>query len=128
MIKITGRQSKSARALLKWNIPDLATRCKLRSARVTSFENGLLQLQGWEMQELMDAYKGHGIIFSSDLSVHLQSKNAKTVHEQIHTIDLNDSEDRKIIIDDLSTLSDRNAIKAAKEEIEKRKSSGKSAT
>jgi len=77
MKKITGRQAKSARALLKWNLPDLATKTRVRPERISAFENGLLQLFRWELDELIKIYQDEGIQFRNDFSVILDRSKAK---------------------------------------------------
>lgn len=69
MRRITSRQAKSARAILKWNLPDIAAKTNIRPERINSFEKGLLQLHKWEMEEMIKAYQDAGIIFKVDLSV-----------------------------------------------------------
>ena len=70
MLRLTGKQSKSARSLLKWNLYDLGNRVKgVVPKRIGSFEHGLVHLMEWENDELVRAFKKAGILFKGDLEV-----------------------------------------------------------
>jgi hypothetical protein len=71
-VKISGKQSKASRGLLKWNIHDLCSRVNITSKRVESFERGTIQLQASENSELVKVYKDSGIEFLSDFEVRLK--------------------------------------------------------
>jgi CDP-glycerol glycerophosphotransferase (TagB/SpsB family) len=73
MFRITGKQCKAARSLLKWNLQDLASRVRVEIKRIESFESGNVPLHAWEMEELVKCFKDKGCIFRSDLSVALNT-------------------------------------------------------
>ena|SRR5579884_3048578 len=76
MFKITGKQCKKARSLLKWNLQDLASRLAsgIQTSRIDSFEKGFVHVMQWENDELSKAFKAAGIEFSSDLEVYLRTQ------------------------------------------------------
>lgn len=78
MLKITGKQSKAARGLLKWNVHDLTSRCTVQGRRIESFERGTIQLQMPENDELVRAYKAEGIEFKGDMEVKLANTTTST--------------------------------------------------
>jgi hypothetical protein len=81
-MKITGKQSRSARSLLKWNIHDLANRVKgIVAKRIDSFEHGMVHLMEWENDEIVKSFKSNGIVFKADLEVALE-KGGKTEKEK----------------------------------------------
>ena len=71
MKRITGKQSKTARSLLKWNPYDLASRTHVHIKRIDSFERGFFQLHQGEMDEVMRVFNEGGIVFGEDFSVRL---------------------------------------------------------
>lgn len=73
-MKLSGKQSRSARGLLKWNLHDLASKVKTPIKRLESFEKGVLHLQKVENDELINAYKKEGIEFRGDFEVVLKEK------------------------------------------------------
>lgn len=76
-MKLTGKQSRAARGLLKWNLHDLATRVRTPVKRIESFEKGVIHLQKYENEELIDIFKKHGIEFRGDFDVHLVKQERK---------------------------------------------------
>jgi hypothetical protein len=77
-LKISGKQSKASRGLLKWNIYDLCSRVSIPSKRVESFERGTIQLQASENSELVKVFKESGIEFLSDFEVCLKKGSNDT--------------------------------------------------
>lgn len=108
MKKITGKQSRSARALLKWNLPDLVTHTKVLRRRVDLFEKGNIQLQAWEMRDLILTYQGQGVVFQTDLTVSLRQdkkgKNASSAAADQAETDL--SSQRIVIQEETDYLSE----------------------
>jgi hypothetical protein len=78
MHKLTGRQSTASRALLKWNLHDLANRVKgMQPKRIDSFEHGTVHLMPWENDELVTAFRKAGIRFKENLEVALEKEEAQ---------------------------------------------------
>lgn len=84
MHKLTGKQCKVARGLLKWNVYDLANHVsRIDAKRIESYERGNAHLAEWENDELVKAFRKEGVRFNNDLDVVLgdsdtmrQNKNA----------------------------------------------------
>lgn len=76
MTKMSSKQCRSARDLLKWNVHDLASRVNVGVKRIETFERGSVQLYQNENTEIVDIFKKHGIEFLSDFEVKLK-KEAK---------------------------------------------------
>lgn len=73
MHKLTGKQCKMARALLKWNIYDLVTRLNAISPkRIDSYERGLVHIAEWENDEILKAFRKEGVQFNTDMDVVLK--------------------------------------------------------
>lgn len=72
--KITSKQCRAARGLLKWNINDLASRVNVAVRRLESFERGNIQLFQNENTEISDVFKKEGIEFLSDFEVKLKKE------------------------------------------------------
>jgi len=72
--KITGKQCKAARALLKWNLSDLAnTLSGIVPRRIESFERGMVHLAEWENKDMVASFKKEGIAFRADMEVVLHT-------------------------------------------------------
>lgn len=72
MHRLTGKQSKAARGLLKWNIYDFANRLNnIDSRRIESFERGMVHIAEWENDEMIRTYRKEGIRFNDDMEVTL---------------------------------------------------------
>jgi hypothetical protein len=72
MHKLTGKQCRTARSLLKWNVYDLATHVNsIPPRRIESFEKGVVHIVEWENDEMVQAFRNEGIVFNSDLDVTL---------------------------------------------------------
>lgn len=81
IVQITPKMSKQARSMLKWNIHDVVSKCKLNPNRLEQFEKGLFRLTRTENEELYDVYTDHDIIFTKDFEVKLgkiEKKKAKS--------------------------------------------------
>ena len=109
MHRITGKQSKTSRSLLKWNIYDLANRVKsILPKRLDSFEHGMVHLMEWENDEVVRAFKKAGILFKADLEVVLQKEEAEPDALNVTM----DQEGSRIVLDtDQTVLSDSSAEK-----------------
>ncbi len=79
---ITARQSKQARALLKWNISDLASRTNVLPDRLERYERQSIRLTLPENKELKAVYEKEGIVFGENLDVTLKKQENKTAHTQ----------------------------------------------
>jgi hypothetical protein len=76
VLKVTPKQCKTARSLLKWNVHDLANVVKgVPAKRIESFEQGTVHLAEWENDQIMRALKKAGIAFKADLEVSLEKSN-----------------------------------------------------
>ncbi len=73
-LKLTGRQCKTARNLLKWNIHDLSSRVGIPSTRLGDFESGTAHLVPPEMQGVIRVLEQAGIIFHPDSHLTLVDK------------------------------------------------------
>jgi len=81
--KITGKQCRQARSLLKWNLHDLASRVKsILARRIDSFEHGTVHLQPWENEALATAFKKAGILLKADLEVALAKDTSSEPEER----------------------------------------------
>lgn len=76
MHKLTGKQCKQARALLKWNVYDLASRVNgINPRRIESYERGMVHIVEWENDEMVTAFRKEGIHFSAELDVTLKDSD-----------------------------------------------------
>jgi hypothetical protein len=98
----------ASRALLKWNLYDLANRVKgLPPKRIDSFEHGTVHLMEWENDELVTAFKKAGILFKADLEVVLEKEEA-----QREALLATAGEGARVVLDgDQTVLSDTTADK-----------------
>lgn len=71
--RITSKQCRAARCLLKWNINDLAKTTGLPSKRLDGFERSAVILQSAENDSILKAFKKEGLIFTTDLEVFLSN-------------------------------------------------------
>lgn len=76
-MKLNGKQSQKARALLKWNLYDLASRTRILHSRLASFEKGHYHLHQGENDELVKVFKKAGIEFGDNNEVRLILFNTK---------------------------------------------------
>lgn len=60
---ITGRQCKTARGLLKWNVRELEFRSTVRAKQIELFEQGTKALMMNHREMLAEAFKKEGIVF-----------------------------------------------------------------
>jgi len=111
MHKLSGKQCKMARSLLKWNIYDLANHVKgILPKRIDSFEHSMVHLIEWENDEMVRAFKKQGILFKSDMDVALH-KVEQT--QDVQTAGMTE-EGAHIRLDaDQNVLSDSSAEKTA---------------
>jgi len=77
-LRITSKQCKSARSLLKWNIHDLASRTNVLSKRIDNFEKGMCHLHQPENDDIVRVYVEAGIEFRSDFEVVLADPKRNT--------------------------------------------------
>lgn len=68
-MNITGKQSRAARALLKWNLHDLASRTRVLAKRIDSFEKAMCHLHKGEHDEVVRVFVEAGIEFLPDFEV-----------------------------------------------------------
>lgn len=105
MHKITAKQCRTARSLLKWNVYDLSTRVKdIPPKRIESFERGTVHILEWEIEQLVTVLTKAGIVFRPDLEVELK-KGAEYIRQQ----DLNTvrGDGARIVLDaDMTVISD----------------------
>jgi len=74
--KLTGKQCKQARALLKWNVYDLASRVNgINPKRIESYERGMVHMAEWENDEMVTAFRKEGIQFNAELDVTLSASD-----------------------------------------------------
>ena len=86
--RINARQSKDARAILKWSVIDVSSHTShLTPNDMKEFESGLLQLQQGPMDELVRAYEQEGIEFLDSGKVMLKKPETlyQSVSEDRHT-------------------------------------------
>ena len=88
-MKLTGKQSRTARALLKWNLHDLAARVHTGAKRIENFENGIVHLQKFENEELVETYTKAGIEFRGDFEVVLKGKRREESHGVTEAMQIN---------------------------------------
>lgn len=107
MKRITGKQCKTARSLLKWNLHDLAARVKaILPRRIDSFEHGVVHLMEWEYAELLRVFVKAGIHFKPDMEVTLRREDAEPEKIQGGMT----QEGARIVLDtDLTVVSDSSA-------------------
>jgi hypothetical protein len=78
---ISGKQSKTARGLLKWNVRELEFRSTVRARLIESFEKGLKPLPSTQREMLFKVFKKEGIVFQENGDVRLdeaeKGKSAK---------------------------------------------------
>jgi hypothetical protein len=72
--RLTSRQCRACRALLKWNINDLVAQTNVLYKRIDSFEKGIIHLHQNENTELMQVFIKQGIEFLSDFEVRLRKE------------------------------------------------------
>lgn len=68
-IRLTPRQSKRAREMLRWNLTDVAARTRVPLKKFEQFERGMIRLMMPENDEIVRLYKKQGLIFRDDLDV-----------------------------------------------------------
>lgn len=84
MHKLTGKQCKQARALLKWNVYDLASRVNgINPRRIESYERGMVHMAEWENDEMVTAFRKEGIQFNAELDVSLVVADKSTTSLRI---------------------------------------------
>lgn len=83
MHKLTGKQCRQARALLKWNLYDLANHLNgINPRRIESFERGMVHVAEWENDEMVNAFRDQGVLFNADLDVVLDETHQKINPQQ----------------------------------------------
>jgi hypothetical protein len=125
--KITAKQCRAARSLLKWNIQDLGSRVqRIPSRRIDSFEHSAVHIMEWENDELVTVFRKAGIRFN-DMEVTLEKE--ETEHK---VLQVGSGEGVHIVLDaDQSVLSDSSAEKTQSNQLQdaaskkKRKEEGK---
>lgn len=75
MHKLTGKQCRQARGLLKWNVYDLSSHVSgINAKRIESYERGMVHIAEWENDEMVTAFRKAGIQFNDELDVTLKEK------------------------------------------------------
>ncbi len=69
-ITISGQQCKAARAALKWNPQDLASRTRIHVRKIEKFERNQEKLLRPENEEIVEAFSKKGVSFTKDGKVH----------------------------------------------------------
>jgi hypothetical protein len=69
MARISNRQCRQARSLLKWNPQDLACRTHITARRIEGFERGSVRLMLPEQKELVDIFEKAGLVFTGENDV-----------------------------------------------------------
>lgn len=78
MHKLTGKQCKQARGLLKWNVYDLSSHVNgINPKRIESFERGMVHIAEWENDEMVKAFRKEGVAFNAELDVVLAEADKK---------------------------------------------------
>jgi hypothetical protein len=69
---ITGRQCKSARALLKWNLRELEFRSTIRARVLEPFEKGTKTLLPSQREQLFKIFTDEGVVFTEHGEIRLE--------------------------------------------------------
>lgn len=77
-MKLSPRQCRTARSLLKWNYHDLSSKSGVAPKRIEEFERATLHLQKSENDELVDTFHKQGIEFKADFQVVLTDGKGKS--------------------------------------------------
>jgi hypothetical protein len=81
---ITGKQMRRARALVKWNLHDLANRTHISFQQLERFEHGRMRLTKPENDEVIRVFDRHSVAFDKNGGVTLFDKTAAE-HEFFYT-------------------------------------------
>lgn len=81
---ITSKQLRRARALLKWNLHDLANRTHIAFQQLERFEHGRIRLTKPENDDIISVFDRHSVGFDKNGGVTLFDKTASE-HEFFHT-------------------------------------------
>ena len=81
---ITSKQLRRARALLKWNLHDLANRTHIAFQQLERFEHGRMRLTKPENDEVISVFERHSVEFDKNGGVTLFDKTAAE-HEFFYT-------------------------------------------
>lgn len=81
---ITGKQLRRARALVKWNLHDLANRTHIPFQQLERFEHGRMRLTKPENDEVISVFERHSVEFDKNGGVTLLGKTAAE-HEFFYT-------------------------------------------
>lgn len=73
---ITSKQLRRARALLKWNLHDLANRTHIAFQQLERFEHGRMRLTKPENDEVISVFERHSVEFDKNGGVTLFDKTA----------------------------------------------------
>jgi len=76
ILTLTPKQCKRARALLKWNPQDLASRTRIPVKHIEKFERNQVKLTKPENKELFDTFSKKNLVFDSDGTVEFQRSTA----------------------------------------------------
>jgi hypothetical protein len=89
-MQISGKQCKTARGLLKWNVRELEFRSTVRVRLIESFEKGLKPLPPSQRELLFKTFKKEGIVFLDYGEVWLDESakedHIRKVSQQTHEV------------------------------------------
>ena len=81
VLTITPQQCKRARALLKWNPQDLASRTHVSVRQIEKFERNQTKLLKPENAEIVEAFEKKGLHFLKNGEVHLKQNTHSSTGE-----------------------------------------------
>lgn len=133
--QISSTQCKRARALLKWNSLDLASRTRIPVRHLEKFERNQVRLTKPENDEVVTVLERHNIEFTSENEVllhgggvdneyHFSGKEFK--HYDLNkdqTTSVEDAEAEQRELEKKAKLEEEKRLKREKEEAERRKKS-----
>jgi hypothetical protein len=74
---ITSKQMRRARALVKWNLHDLANQTHIPFPQLEQFENGRIRLTKAENDEVISVFERHSVAFDKNGGATLIGKSTK---------------------------------------------------
>lgn len=116
---ISSKQCKRARALLKWNPLDLASRTRIPVRHLEKFERNQVRLTKPENDEVVEIFEMNSIRFLGDGEVILHGDKQGEYHhtdKEFKHYDL--SKDETSAVEDLSDAAKRELERKAREEEE----------
>lgn len=108
ILTITPQQCKRARALLKWNPQDLASRTHVSVRQIEKFERNQTKLLKPENAEIVEAFEKKGLHFLKNGDV----KQKHATHSSDGTNALGDNEETRINLDALLISAEKTTTEA----------------